>query len=582
MLMSIVYPKYKSFIFLLIISILVTYSPVCYAKQPQKNEEEELKDYITTAILSLERIMKEDWDNAIECIRKEIKNRGYDYSLTFSELYEKGNPYCDFDFVKSLAAYTASKKYIEDSEITEKSILDLQFITYEMTPESVEDSEYIKIDDYDLQDNGTYVKTGFHYSTKEQDVGIYKESPGGYYYIKVGEEHIIPSTKITKLGLVEYKVIEPEDIFRQLQIPYEEISKDYQTAISLINQVTNNRILRQNTFINLPKPSADVKDYVPPEDIDIFRKNLLLFANSLRGQIPYQWGGKASVPGYDPTWWTFDEKTGIQKGLDCSGFVQWAFMTAGANKDLYQKLNSTTEILESDFKEIPYADLQPGDIGVRKGIKVNHTGIYAGNGLWFHCSSESNTVVLSNYGFTYYYNVLDTIYAPEEKFNLDGNIDKELGDLNLQNEESDLMVQNSLITEDIEEYSESDVYLLAQLISHEAGGEGFNGWVAVGEVVKNRLESNLFPDTISEVVYQKNPVQFSRTGELAGIIPRNEIVNVARQVLNGKLKILNDSEILFFRNPKITSNIESTTHQDWGDLKYHTYIGNHAFYKRKK
>ncbi len=581
MLMSILYPNYKLCPFILTVAIIATYSPVSFAKQPQKYEEEELKNYITTATLSLEKIMQEDWNNTIESIRKEVRNKGYDYSLTFSELYEKGNPYRDFDFVKSLAAYTASKKYIEDSGTTEISILDLKFLDYEMTAETVEDSEYIKIDDYELQDDGTYVKEGFHYSTKEQDVGIYKESPGGYYYIKVGEEHIIPSTKKTRLGLVEYKIIEPEDIFKQLKIPYEEISKDYQTAISVINQVTNNRMLRQNTFISLPKPSSDAKDYVPPEDIATFRKNVLLFANSLRGQIPYQWGGKASAPGYDPTWWTFDEKTGIQKGLDCSGFVQWAYLTAGANKDLYEKLNSTTEILQSDFKEIPYTDLHPGDIGVKKGIKVNHTGIYAGNGLWFHCSSEANTVVLSSYGFTYYYDVLDSVYEPEEKLLSDDNTDLVLGSQEIQNEEENMEVQNPLFATENEEYSENDVYLLAQLIAHEANGEGFNGWVAVGEVVINRLKSDLFPSTISEIIYEKNPVQFSKTGELAGIIPRTEIIDVARQILNGKLKILNDPEVFFFRNPKITSDIESYVDQDWGDLKYHTYIGNHAFYKRK-
>lgn len=51
-------------------------------------------------------------------------------------------------------------------------------------------------------------------------------------------------------------------------------------------------------------------------------------------------------------------------------------------------------------------------------------------------------------------------------------------------------------------YSDSDIALLANIISAEARGEPFEGQVAVGAVVLNRVEHPSFPDTLPGVVYQ--------------------------------------------------------------------------------
>lgn len=50
--------------------------------------------------------------------------------------------------------------------------------------------------------------------------------------------------------------------------------------------------------------------------------------------------------------------------------------------------------------------------------------------------------------------------------------------------------------------SSGDVALLARLISAEARGEPYNGQVAVGAVVLNRVDHPSFPNTISGVIYQ--------------------------------------------------------------------------------
>ena len=54
-----------------------------------------------------------------------------------------------------------------------------------------------------------------------------------------------------------------------------------------------------------------------------------------------------------------------------------------------------------------------------------------------------------------------------------------------------------------ESQQSGDVYLLAKVISAEARGEPYNGQVAVGAVILNRVEHPSFPNTIAGVVSSK-------------------------------------------------------------------------------
>ena len=58
--------------------------------------------------------------------------------------------------------------------------------------------------------------------------------------------------------------------------------------------------------------------------------------------------------------------------------------------------------------------------------------------------------------------------------------------------------------------SEQDLYLMAATIYTEAGGEAYEGQVAVANVLLNRLRSGKYGKTLEDVVYQ--PYQFSVTG----------------------------------------------------------------------
>lgn len=59
----------------------------------------------------------------------------------------------------------------------------------------------------------------------------------------------------------------------------------------------------------------------------------------------------------------------------------------------------------------------------------------------------------------------------------------------------------------------NDFYLLARLINGEARGESFEGQVAVGAVILNRVKSNKFPNTIAGIIYQETQFESVANGE---------------------------------------------------------------------
>ena len=75
------------------------------------------------------------------------------------------------------------------------------------------------------------------------------------------------------------------------------------------------------------------------------------------------------------------------------------------------------------------------------------------------------------------------------------------------------------IPEPIYDYTEEELDLLARLIYSEGGIESYETQLKIGSVVMNRVlsEDPWFPDTIREVIYQKN--QFSVTFILKDGVP---------------------------------------------------------------
>lgn len=65
--------------------------------------------------------------------------------------------------------------------------------------------------------------------------------------------------------------------------------------------------------------------------------------------------------------------------------------------------------------------------------------------------------------------------------------------------------------------AQADKELLASLIFCEAGNQPYEGQVAVGAVVMNRVKSGAYPNTISEVIYQSGQFTPAMTGWLDSV-----------------------------------------------------------------
>lgn len=111
--------------------------------------------------------------------------------------------------------------------------------------------------------------------------------------------------------------------------------------------------------------------------------------------------------------------------------------------------------------------------------------------------------------------------------------------------------------------SGSDAAMLAALIECEAGGESYEGMLAVGSVVINRMRSSHYPNSISGVIYQSGQFTPVTSGRFALVLQRgasSSAAQAANEVLGGKITI----SVLCFRT--VASGIQGTV------------IGNHVFF----
>lgn len=81
-------------------------------------------------------------------------------------------------------------------------------------------------------------------------------------------------------------------------------------------------------------------------------------------------------------------------------------------------------------------------------------------------------------------------------------------------------------------YSNSEVNLLARVISAEARGEPYTGQVAVGAVVLNRVEHPSFPNTIAGVLYQPGAFTCMTDGNFNQPVV-DSAYRAARDAMNG-------------------------------------------------
>lgn len=118
-----------------------------------------------------------------------------------------------------------------------------------------------------------------------------------------------------------------------------------------------------------------------------------------------------------------------------------------------------------------------------------------------------------------------------------------------------------------------DIDLMAQLVSAESIGEPYTGKIAVASVVLNRTLDPHFPNTIREVIFQKNAFSCVKNGKI-NANANQDCYNAVYDAIRGA-DPTNDA--LFFYNPTIATcnwmkeapKINQTT------------IGHHTFFKTK-
>lgn len=116
---------------------------------------------------------------------------------------------------------------------------------------------------------------------------------------------------------------------------------------------------------------------------------------------------------------------------------------------------------------------------------------------------------------------------------------------------------------------QNDLYLLARLISGEARGEPYQGQVAVGAVIMNRLKSKDFPNTIAGNVYKRGEFESVSNGQIWGTVT-NSAMKAAQAAISGEDPT---GGALYFYNP---SKVRSKYNWIWS-RQVTGRIGQHVF-----
>ena len=144
-----------------------------------------------------------------------------------------------------------------------------------------------------------------------------------------------------------------------------------------------------------------------PDDLSMERRMVVTYALALVDKVDYFWGGKSLVLGWDERWGELTEvtaegsdTTGTEQpyGLDCSGFVDWAFYNASGGEYVIGQGGGAME-QHANCVDIEWDEVQPGDLLFYS--EDEHVGIAAGRDwlgrlLVVHCAAGTDGVAISH------------------------------------------------------------------------------------------------------------------------------------------------------------------------------------------
>ena len=110
----------------------------------------------------------------------------------------------------------------------------------------------------------------------------------------------------------------------------------------------------------------------------------------------------------------------------------------------------------------------------------------------------------------------------------------------------------------------SELDILAALIQCEAGSELYDGQIAVGAVVMNRVRSGGYPNTITDVIYASGQFTPASTGRLNSLILSGNIKESCRQAAQAVVSgTCNVGDALHFRRVGTKEGIIIGNHVFW-------------------
>lgn len=172
--------------------------------------------------------------------------------------------------------------------------------------------------------------------------------------------------------------------------------------------------------------------------------------------------------------------------LSCRGYV--------IDGDVYVSLESVCGVLGYDAKTDYDIDTNNLTVSVA-GIEIT-----AGAGDNYMCAN-GRCLYLPNGYFEINGSAVFPVDAVAKIFTLSISMNAENGGVDFGTANEAILMSGD------EFYDEDDLYWMSRIITWESGNQPVAGQIAVGNVVLNRVESQRFPDSIKEVIFQ--PGQFS-------------------------------------------------------------------------
>ena len=409
------------------------------------------------------RCIQNGYDDALARVEKIIEDNGYDYEASMDALINYGSASPDYDVCYVFAAYSASMQQRGTAEADMRNklnavassmfkvtyvekeftrVIPLTYTTYSpVTLTVVTGKTFIGNVNGSPRYSYTTARRTYYtpsgeatteteveqaaYNAVTVDIPVYRNgvisgTRSETYYSADGAETLTPETEIVKYAEATIHPFNTEVINTAFEIdPAAEYPAfpgvTYAKAIETMANALKLTIYGSLTG-GIPQiTDEELLEILNGLNCSAVRKEIMRTALSLVGRVPYFWGGK-SGPGWNDEWnkpklvtsgGSVTSGTIRPYGLDCSGFTDWVYKTAGLGSIKAGSANqwaNSTELSESE--------LMPGDLGFKarpSDAGTNHVLIYVGvdketgKKLWVHCSSSKGGVVLNSPSYVKYY-----------------------------------------------------------------------------------------------------------------------------------------------------------------------------------